>query len=382
MLFYQHFLNRDWLKKKAALRHIQEQEERQNQNNCSITPANEHSHVILDIESSSNRPTESVETVSFNSSTRRVKESNLNQYVDNLQPRVETLSESSTTTAIMQSQIITEPNITVKPGTAPYWLEMSGVFGPSGGKLSCDESDVIVQIPPGAIPSSHPRQLIVVKVSRTLESFPLTLSKDAMFLTPLVDCESPGLKRFDKDVIIKLPHRAHLSPDWKFNVHYTDGSATNIWNTVTASNQDLQNSVRAITTRDPSTSEVSFALDEKYVNINTPHFSRYTCSGCGGKKRELSLEAVVYVHDKHLDTGRRVDLHCYLLDSIKDFQSKVNLNESHRPRSEHKPLIVDAKKANELQVSLVDMGEDWPWKVDERIHKIVQVGIVDFLKFI
>ena len=100
-----------------------------------------------------------------------------------------------------------------------------------------------------------------------------------------------------------------------------------------------------------------FTVDTKYVRITTPHFSKYTCTGCG-KERQLSLEAVVYINDVHMQGDRRVDLHCYLLDTIKDFQHKLDHNEPYKPHTPHKPLIIDAKKGNELEVSLVDMGED------------------------
>ncbi|XP_072036575.1 uncharacterized protein [Amphiura filiformis] len=364
--------------KRKKRQSLQEQERRNQNNNISSTsPASEQllpaepSHAIIDIESP-NQPAspariEWIDDNVFTNHTRRVKESNLNQYVVNFQPGLDS-----------QTEITCAPiHVTVKPGTNPFWIEMSGVFGPKGGVISCDQSDVIVEIPPGAIPTSHPQQLIIVKVSRALANFSIPLTEDSIFLSPLVECLSPGLKQFQRDVVIKLPHRAHLGPDWQFTVHYTDGFADETaWKTVMAWYQDLQNAARNLT------SEVKFAIDGKYVNISTPHFSRYTCTGCGGKKRQLSLEAVVYVKDITLEKERRVDLHCYLLDTIKDFKSKMNENEKYRQRSEYKPLIVDVKKGNvNMEVSLLKMAEDSPWKIDDGVYKITQVvRLADILR--
>ncbi|XP_072036245.1 uncharacterized protein [Amphiura filiformis] len=315
-------------------------------------------------------------------SINRIKESNLNQYVPVHAPIDQGHLRFDANNMLHPS--VLDPQVTVKPGNNPYWIEMSGYFGPQGGTLSCDQSDVVLEIPPGAIPASHPRQLITVKVSLTPSIFSIEVEKGGLFLSPLVDCESPGLKRFKKDVIIKLPHRAHLRPDWQFLVHYTDdslvvGDRGFGWRVVKSSYQnarrDIQNAAPANISR---VLDVQFTVDTKYVYITTPHFSKYTCSGCG-KIRELSFEAVVYIHDIHLSAERRVDLHCYLLDSIKDFQRRVDVNETFKQHTPHKPLIIDAKKGKELDVSLVDMGEDWKWKIDERIHKATQVVNVDDL---
>ncbi|XP_072035534.1 uncharacterized protein [Amphiura filiformis] len=188
--------------------------------------------------------------------------------------------------SLLQPQIY-DPQVTMKPGINPYWIKMSGYFGPQGGTLSCDQSDVVLEVPPGAIPASHPRQLITVKVSLTPSIFSVEVEKGGLFLSPLVDCESPGLKIFKKDVTIKLPHRAHLRPDWQFLVHYTDdsllaGDRGTGWRVVKSSCQnarrDMQNATPANFSR---LLDVQFTVDTKYVYITTPHFSKYTCSGCG-----------------------------------------------------------------------------------------------------
>ncbi len=336
---------------------------------------------MVDIESPNTLPTSATESGHadgnmLTNNTRRVKENNLNQYVVNFQPGLDIVTE---TTHIQQENAV--PLVTVKPGNNPFWIEMSAVIGPEGGIISCEQSDVQVEIPPGAIPQTHPKQLIIVKVSTTLSAFSIPLQKDSMLLSPLVECKSPGLKKFQKDVVIKLPHRAHLGPGWKFTVHFTDGSEDEeAFKSVAACYKDIQNTARIKTSSayNPP-SEVTFTVEGKYVNITTPHFSRYTCTGCAasGKdsKRQLSLESVVYVNDVFLGSERRVDLHCYLLDTIQDFQTKVNENEKYRPRSAHKPLIVEVKKGDtNLEVFLADMGQKWPWKVDERFHKTKQVS--------
>ena len=180
------------------------------------------SHTIVQFDSPrylSSLPPSNTNTISDHNvhGSNRIKDSNLNQFITSYPFQAQ--SEN-----VVAQPLRIEPKICVKEGVNPYWLEMSGYFGPQGGILSCDQSDVVLEIPPGAIPESHPWQLIIVRVSRIPGIFSIALEKEELFLSPLVDCESPGLHAFQKDVIIKLPHRAHLRPEWQFTVHYTDGS--------------------------------------------------------------------------------------------------------------------------------------------------------------
>lgn len=216
---------------------------------------------------------------------------------------------------------------------------MMGHFGPEGGVLSCDDSDVVLEIPPGAIPASHPHQLIKAKVSLTPSAVAPELMNDPDFpcLTPVVEFESPGLLKFSKDVLIRLPHKACMAydPGWTFRTHFTDP-------TPATENQVPQ--VGAFPSKDPVKFDpwyfvelknhiqmpgqssqrrsskprrgVMCTVDEKYVNISTPHFSKYVCSGCH-KTHPLQFETVVYASHLKGRGYEEVKLIIYIMDPIK-----------------------------------------------------------------
>ncbi|XP_041472496.1 uncharacterized protein LOC121421762 [Lytechinus variegatus] len=247
-------------------------------------------------------------------------------------------------------------------GEDPYWLVMRGWFTPQGGVLRCNESDVFLEIPPGAIPQDIKRQEIVAKVALVTSRFDFKLKKDEVSLSPVVELLSPGLASFESRVVIHIPHRARMDPDWNFKVHYTrsHGKTEEPWKTI---DEGVEN--RRSFSLKPFHSDVTFRTNETHFVIETTHFSKYACSGCG-KKRHLNLEALVSAKYLNLPNRQQVDLNCYIADTIKDYWHRVNENEGQRPRSERHPIHLKSKEP--LVVSLLTESEsergggEWvPW---------------------
>ena len=223
--------------------------------------------------------------------------------------------------------------VSVLSGKTPYWLVMMGHFGPDGGVLSCDDSDVILEIPPGAIPAHLTNQLIKAKVSLCPDIIaPELTDPECLWLTPLVDFESPGLNKFNKDVLIRLPHYARIEPGWTFCMHYTDPTAATTSEDTQADasllddNSDpwfvvkkkghLNMSGNSCQKDSEQHDDVTFTVDEKYINVSTMHFSKYVCSGCH-KEHPLHLEAVVYAKHTKVKGHEQMDLNVYIIDPIK-----------------------------------------------------------------
>ncbi|XP_033646160.1 uncharacterized protein LOC117305398 [Asterias rubens] len=279
--------------------------------------------------------------------------------------------------------------VSVLKGTSPYWLVMMGHFGPEGGVLRCQDSDVVLEIPPGAIPTSHPHQLIQAKISLTPSAAApeLASNPDFLCLTPVVEFESPGLDKFRENVLIRLPHKACMTydPSWSFRAHFTDPtSATKInptpattckvplsdpWYFVNLKNH-MSKSGRSSQRRSESMNRgVSCTVDERYFNISTPHFSKYACSGCH-KNHPLHFETVVYASHLKVGDKEEVKLIIYIMDPIKQ-------REANPPRSRvsdyHSVILEYNKKSKDnhsLEVTLIDgiENDDWQWKLQYENH--------------
>ncbi|XP_038060122.1 uncharacterized protein LOC119731129 [Patiria miniata] len=234
---------------------------------------------------------------------------------------------------------------------------MIGQFGPEGGILCCEDSDFILEIPPGAIPPDRRDQLIIARISLCPDSIgPKLTDPDSLWLGPLVELESPGLDRFHKNVKIRLPHRARLQPGWTFSVHYTDPTADTKYNcqtdtTPSTVDQDPE-AATFLLDEDTDTkpkwncveqkwhsgikeekaskdvTRVTFTVDENYVNILSSHFSEYVCSGCS-KTHPLNLEAVVFWQHYKAEGLDQMDLKVYIIDIIKDTR-KVSVESNER----------------------------------------------------
>ncbi|XP_054762292.2 uncharacterized protein LOC129268822 [Lytechinus pictus] len=266
-------------------------------------------------------------------------------------------------------------------GEDPYWLVMRGWFTPQGGVLRCKESDVYLEIPPGAIPKTVKRQEIVAKVALVTSRFDFKLKKDEVCLSPVVELLSPGLASFESRVVIHIPHRARMDPDWNFKVHYTcsHGKTEEPWKTI---DEDVDN--RRSFSLKPFHSDVSFRTNKTHFVIETTHFSKYACSGCG-KKRHLNLEALVSAKYLNLPNRQQVDLNCYIADTIKDYWHRVNENEGQRPRSERHPIHLKSKEP--LVVSLLteseterDGGEWIPWTLGGHRPTTVAIPIRNIVR--
>eukprot|EP00057_Strongylocentrotus_purpuratus_P017779 XP_011672253.1 PREDICTED: uncharacterized protein LOC100889506 isoform X2 [Strongylocentrotus purpuratus] len=248
-------------------------------------------------------------------------------------------------------------------GEEPYWLVMRGCFTSRGGVLRCKDSDVFLEIPPGAIPESVERQEIVAKVALVTSRFDFKLKKDEVCLSPVVELLSPGLDAFDDLIVIHIPHRARMDPDWSFKVHFTrsHGKTEGGWQAVDEEEEyNPEDCKRVACQRSPSV--VTFRTNKTHFVIRTPHFSKYACSGCG-KKRYLNLEALVSAKYQNLPNRQQVDLNCYIVDTIKDSWHRVKENEGQRPQSDKHPIHLKSKEP--LLVSLMTdstaIGEEWAW---------------------
>ncbi|XP_038079392.1 uncharacterized protein LOC119746419 isoform X2 [Patiria miniata] len=328
-------------------------------------------------------------------SSQRAKESNLNIF------REPGYEQGAVTIMVSQeNESVSPAPIQVLRGKDPYWLVMIGQFGPEGGVLSCEDSDVILEIPPGAIPADHQNQTIIAKVSlRPDVAGPKKKDPDSLWLTPLVEFESPGLKRFNKDVRMRLPHCARMKPGWTFCVNYTNPAADTKCKRLTepatsnrhpeadsfllssdAKSESTWFSVeqKCILTKSGKScrkasvegDDVTFTVDEKYFNVSTSHFSKYCCTGCH-KEHPLHLEAVVYwIHTK-VQGREQMDLNVYILDPIKDARVRVDQNERYSDsHTGYYDLILGYKKKSKepspIEISVPEdcMGDDWKWKLD------------------
>ncbi|XP_022082751.1 uncharacterized protein LOC110975011 isoform X1 [Acanthaster planci] len=295
---------------------------------------------------------------------------------------------------------------------------MIGRFGPEGGILSCEDSDVILEIPQGAIPAEHQEQLIIARISLCPHSIgPKIRDPSALWLTPLVEMESPGLEKFTRDVKIRLPHRARLQPGWTFIVHFTDPTAdTNDVSlsdpTPTTSSQDPEATafLRGEDANAKSkwgwvekrwhsgkadrhsrdSSRVNFKVDEKYINISTSHFSEYVCTGCN-EKHPLNLEVVVYWKHFKVEGHQQMDLNVYIIDTIKDTR-KANVEKNERASkcvgaqsgmTGYFPLKLEYKSGEPswlaIQVDKESMGADWKWMLQtfQGLHPAQRVMSVE-----
>ncbi|XP_022082750.1 uncharacterized protein LOC110975010 [Acanthaster planci] len=322
---------------------------------------------------------------------QRAKESNLNVFCE---PGYERGSDTSLATP--QEGVATRAPVQVLQGSDPYRLVMIGQFGPEGGVLACEDSDVILEIPPGAIPADHGSQTIVAKVSlRPDIAGPKLKDSDSLWLTPLVEFESPGLERFNKDVRMRLPHCAHMKPGWTFRVNYTNPTAATNSNPGNFNQEPesdgallpddaksqsqwffvehkctLTKSGKSCRRVSEEGGDVTFTVDEKYFNISTSHFSKYSCSGCH-KEHPLHLEAVVYWNHTKVEGREQMDLNVYILDPIKDSRAHVKENErGSECHTGYYPLILGYKKKNKetspLEISVQEdcMGDHWKWRLD------------------
>ncbi|XP_038059835.1 uncharacterized protein LOC119730825 [Patiria miniata] len=278
---------------------------------------------------------------------------------------------------------------------------MIGQFGPEGGILSCEDSDVIVEIPSGAIPPDRRDQLIIARISLCPDSIgPKLTDPNSLWLSPLVDLKSPGLDRFDKDVKIKLPHRARVQPGWTFSVH-TDPTADTKCNWQTDTTPVTVNQVPSSSTFLPGkdtdnlamwncveqkwhfrteekvsndVTRLTFSVDEKYFIISTSHFSQYVCSGCS-KTHPLNLEAVGYWHHYKVEGLDQMDLNIYIIDTIKDTRkASVESNErsSKQPGAQsgmtaYSSLSLEytSGEASSLVIFVDEecMDDDWKWSL-------------------
>ena len=247
-----------------------------------------------------------------------------------------------------------KPYITVKDGSHPFWLEMSGEFGPEGGVMRCDRSDVSLVIPPGAIPASVPRQLLVCRVSCNMSSFSLPPGKKEKILSPIVELESPGLVKFDKKVIIKLPHRACSPNEWKFAAYFSH-NRNGRWESSTADG------------------DMEFSVNGNFCDISTYHFTQFiVCAVCLVEFPLVELEVVAYHKAISLpDIGHHLDITYYFMHCVKDFQVQVEKNERESGSQRSKSGYLTITENHPIRVTLcLKKGSDIKWSLNEPNHSV------------
>ncbi|XP_070556187.1 uncharacterized protein [Ptychodera flava] len=109
---------------------------------------------------------------------------------------------------------------------------------------------------------------------------------------------------------------------------------------------------------------MTFTFDEKYVNIQTKHFTKFTCSSCGKTRPKLSFDAVAY--GKYAPETTEVTVKVYLCDDIKDTQTAVRKAEGDgNPNS---TFGIRAKNGMcDWEISCQGSpGKDWKWQINER----------------
>ncbi|XP_070551220.1 netrin receptor UNC5C-like [Ptychodera flava] len=228
-----------------------------------------------------------------------------------------------------------------------YDIIFEGLFDQKGGVLSHEDSDVQLHIPRGAIPSGE-KQPIIVKVSLRVSYFNVGLKDEQIPLTPVVECLSPGLENFLDYITVKLPHRALLpgkdAKSWRFLVHYNQSMnpRDKSWLKVDQSELSVENNVVV---------PVKFTVDEKYVNVRTKHFTKFTCSSCGKQRPIFAMDAVAY--GKYIQESEQVAVKVYLCDTIKETKVRVAAEErcySNKSAIGIKPKVADG----DWQISCLD----------------------------
>ncbi|XP_070560437.1 uncharacterized protein [Ptychodera flava] len=212
------------------------------------------------------------------------------------------------------------------------WTEMRGKFNQHGGLLESDQSDVKLILPEGALQGDQLTELYV-RVFVEVAQFSCTDEK-SFFITPIVECGPPGLE-FMKPVQIVLPHRVKLGGPSKKIVTKID---TNLFKAV-YSNQVLDTSTprpvqvsftpASHVTEASSDRSVTFDVDEKFVNINTTHFTLFGCVG-PRRQHQLRLETFAY-YNSRIDEGKKrliVQYRVYITSPDKD--RKMSIKETER----------------------------------------------------
>ncbi|XP_077994808.1 uncharacterized protein LOC144448434 [Glandiceps talaboti] len=238
-------------------------------------------------------------------------------------------------------------------------ITFEGNYDYEGGVLCHKHSDVQIVIPRGAIPVGI-SQKVAVRVSLLFAQFNIDLTADQLPMSPVIECLSPGLDRFMKPVIVKVPHRAQLKDsDWVFRVHHSQSIAGKnmTWNELDQSSTKVDNNI---------VQDITFNVDEKYVNISTAHFTIFTCTACG-KNRRLNLEAVAFGQYSFF-RRQTVAIKLYICDTIKDYKRRLKENEGQNHRSEYNTLKIISSDAPWVITSLGDttlpVGK-WEWILND-----------------
>ncbi|XP_070557168.1 netrin receptor UNC5C-like [Ptychodera flava] len=195
-------------------------------------------------------------------------------------------------------------------------FKMVATVNSSAFSMSHSKTGVSLIFPEGAIDVGK-TQRIEVQVSRKYAPFNLRFDdEDSDFpLTLVVNCLSPGLKRFSKPVMVKIPHRGILSRDSECKVLYSQspvGSKMS-WQCLEKPKEKEYNNI---------VSDCYFTVDETYFYIVAQHFTTYTCT-CKATV-PLNLQVIVYGrYELRAGNKQEVYFNMYLCDTIKDNQKAI-----------------------------------------------------------
>ena len=191
----------------------------------------------------------------------------------------------------------------------PFINQFCGEVSSEGGVISSPSSDVQVVVPPGAIPENLGCQKIYVNVAPSADKFNINYAENEMSITYMVECLAPGLDRFLKPVIVRIPHRAYIpGSDWVFRAQYSNSAVSSSMTWHDIPQEEKENNIKQ---------DIHFTYDEDYVNIATHHFTTFTCSACG-KTRPLKLHAVAFGNQLQFDGQLEVHVRVFISDGFAD----------------------------------------------------------------
>ncbi len=212
------------------------------------------------------------------------------------------------------------PQLTTYNGSVyPFINQFSRIISAEGGEVSSPYSDVALFVAPRAIRKGTSRQIFLnvalqadtflkeflsknsndegSKLSVNLKDLALeNMNSRLVQLSPVVECISPGVRRFARPLVIRIPHRANIncsdpSTVWKLKVFHScsplgEGMS---WTTVpTEEAADTQSTPDAVYTYDQDSAYIRTYLPGTWAILGKP-LSKRSC---------LRLSAVAYTQCK------------------------------------------------------------------------------------
>ncbi len=212
------------------------------------------------------------------------------------------------------------PQLTTYSGSVyPFINQFSRIISAEGGEVSSPYSDVALFVAPRAIRKGTSRQIflnVALQADTFLDEFLSKNSNDEgsklsvnlkdlalenmntrlVQLSPVVECISPGVRRFARPLVIRIPHRANIncsdpSTVWKLKVFHSSSPLGEgmSWTTVpTEEAADTDRTPDAVYTYDQDSAYIRTYLPGTWAILGKP-LSKRSC---------LRLSAVAYTQCK------------------------------------------------------------------------------------